>query len=75
MELDSEKADSFSQLESMTKKEPVVKENLDSKVEETLNPLAIEDPFAYLDRSDFTSEKFKVEVRNLPKYYGIAVST
>lgn len=33
-----------------------------------------ENPFAYLDRNDFTSEKFKVEVRNLPKHYGIAVS-
>lgn len=33
-----------------------------------------EDPFAYLDRNDFTSEKYKIEVRNLPKYYGIAVS-
>ncbi|XP_050437080.1 tRNA (uracil-5-)-methyltransferase homolog A-like [Adelges cooleyi] len=28
-------------------------------------------PFAYLDRNDFTSEKFKLEVRNLPKYYGL----
>lgn len=33
-----------------------------------------EDPFAYLDRNDFTSEKYKIEVRNLPKHYGIAVS-
>lgn len=32
------------------------------------------DPFAYLERNDFTSEKFKLEVRNLPKYYGIVVS-
>lgn len=29
------------------------------------------DPYAYLERDDFTSEKFKVEVRGLPKYYGI----
>lgn len=34
-----------------------------------------EDPFAYLDRDDFTSEKYKIEIRNLPKHYGIAVST
>lgn len=27
------------------------------------------DPFAYLDR-DFTSEKFKVEIRGLPRFYG-----
>ncbi|KAK6625257.1 hypothetical protein RUM43_005551 [Polyplax serrata] len=28
------------------------------------------DPYAYLERSEFTSEKFKIEIRNLPKYYG-----
>lgn len=28
-------------------------------------------PYAYLERGDFTSEKFKIEVRGLPKYYGI----
>lgn len=28
-------------------------------------------PYAYLDREDFTSEKYKIEVRGLPKYYGI----
>ncbi|XP_043495148.1 tRNA (uracil-5-)-methyltransferase homolog A isoform X1 [Polistes fuscatus] len=28
-------------------------------------------PYAYLERENFTSEKFKVEVRGLPKYYGI----
>lgn len=31
------------------------------------------DPYAYLDRNAFTSEKFKIEIRNLPKYYGIKV--
>lgn len=34
----------------------------------------LQDPFAYLDRNDFTSEKYKIEVRNLPKHYGFAVS-
>lgn len=29
------------------------------------------DPYAYLDRDDFTSEKYKIEIRGLPKYYGI----
>jgi len=29
------------------------------------------DPYAYLER-DFTSEKYKIEVRGLPKYYGIS---
>lgn len=28
-------------------------------------------PYAYLDRADFTSEKYKIEVHGLPKYYGI----
>lgn len=28
-------------------------------------------PYAYLDRDGFTSEKYKIEVRGLPKYYGI----
>ncbi|CAG2054479.1 unnamed protein product [Timema podura] len=36
------------------------------------NTLEKDDPYAYLDRSDFTSEKFKIEIRGLPKYYGIA---
>ncbi|XP_072949423.1 tRNA (uracil-5-)-methyltransferase homolog A [Epargyreus clarus] len=28
--------------------------------------------YAYLDRGGFSSEKFKIEVRGLPKFYGIA---
>lgn len=32
------------------------------------------DPYAYLNREEFTSEKFKIEIRDLPKYYGISVS-
>lgn len=28
-------------------------------------------PYAYLERDDFTSEKYKIEIRGLPKYYGI----
>ena len=27
--------------------------------------------YEYLDRDDFTSEKYKIEVRGLPRYYGI----
>jgi tRNA (uracil-5-)-methyltransferase len=30
-------------------------------------------PYAYLQREDFTSEKFKIEIRGLPKFYGIGV--
>lgn len=35
---------------------------------------AKENEYAYLDSTGFTSERFKIEIRNLPKYYGIAVS-
>ncbi|XP_015605204.1 tRNA (uracil-5-)-methyltransferase homolog A [Cephus cinctus] len=28
-------------------------------------------PYAYLDRNDFTSEKYKIEIRGLPKHYGM----
>lgn len=27
--------------------------------------------YAYLDRDDYTTEKFKIEIRGLPKFYGI----
>ncbi|XP_039441518.1 tRNA (uracil-5-)-methyltransferase homolog A [Culex pipiens pallens] len=29
------------------------------------------DEFAYLDAAGFSSERFKIEIKNLPKYYGI----
>jgi hypothetical protein len=32
-----------------------------------------DNPYAYLNRADFTSEKFKIEIRGLPKFYGIGV--
>lgn len=32
------------------------------------------DPFAYVKNNGFTSEIFKIEVRGLPKFYGIGVS-
>jgi len=32
-----------------------------------------ENEYAYLDRPGFTSEKFKIEIRGLPKFYGINV--
>ncbi|KRT80105.1 methyltransferase, partial [Oryctes borbonicus] len=47
--------------------------NLSTKIEETdySNDKNAEDnPYAYLER-DFSSENFKIEVKNLPKYYGI----
>lgn len=33
----------------------------------------VNNPYAYLERDEFTSEKFKIEIRGLPKYYGISV--
>ena len=35
--------------------------------------VAHDNPYAYIDRADFTSEKFKIEIRGLPKFYGIGV--
>lgn len=32
------------------------------------------DPYAYLSRPEFSSENFKVEIMNLPKFYGAGVS-
>jgi hypothetical protein len=36
--------------------------------------LAVSDPYSYLNRGDYTSEAFKLELMNLPKRFGIAVS-
>ncbi|KAF5277149.1 hypothetical protein FQR65_LT03855 [Abscondita terminalis] len=30
-------------------------------------------PYAYLDREEFSSERFKIAIKNLPKYYGVNV--
>lgn len=50
--------------------EPVFK----IETEKSENTSASEE-YAYLDRGGFSSEKFKIELRGLPKFYGIAVST
>lgn len=52
-------------------------ENISKEIEEnaesnTASQIS-DNPYAYLDR-DFTSEKFKIEIRDLPKYFGISVS-
>lgn len=65
--------------ESMAEKIQIKSEERDCEVntEETENQtesVTKEDPFAYLDRDDFTSEKYKIEIRNLPRHYGIAVN-
>lgn len=41
----------------------------DGNSSKTIESASSVDPFAYLDR-DFTSEKYKVEIRNLPRFYG-----
>lgn len=44
-------------------------------IEPEIVPAKNEDnPYAYLERDQFTSEKFKVEIRGLPKFYGLVVS-
>lgn len=57
----------------VVKKEQTEKEIVSVVKEDQTESVKIEDPFAYLDRNDFTSEKYKIEVRNLPKHYGISV--
>ncbi|KAL0838662.1 hypothetical protein ABMA28_016735 [Loxostege sticticalis] len=38
----------------------------------TTNDIKTSEEYAYLDRGGFSSEKFKIELRGLPKFYGIA---
>lgn len=69
--------------EIVTKKDEVVEELMTSNL--CPEPPAVEsavvaadedknNPYAYIDRNGFTSEKFKIEIRGLPKFYGIGVS-
>lgn len=69
--------------EIVTKKDEVVEELTTSHL--CPEPPAVEstvvttdedknNPYAYIDRNGFTSEKFKIEIRGLPKFYGIGVS-
>lgn len=53
-------------------------EQLDSSTNPIIKsePATVEEkdnPYAYLNR-DFSSENYKIEIKNLPKYYGISVS-
>lgn len=50
--------------EALNSSEPIDKK--DNKIDET-------DPYAYLERGDFSSENFKIELSNLPRKFGIAV--
>lgn len=80
MELNAvESCNTNSQTESITEESQKELEVKDIKIEvlskeDQTEESEKEDPFAYLYRNDFTSEKYKIEVRNLPKHYGIAVS-
>ncbi|XP_026499811.2 tRNA (uracil-5-)-methyltransferase homolog A [Vanessa tameamea] len=49
--------------------ETVTEIKLDSEIQETPS---ISEEYAYLDRGGFSSEKFKIELRGMPKFYGIA---
>lgn len=44
-----------------------------SKTEENNEKSEEQSPYAYLNR-DFSSENFKIEIKNLPKFYGFNVS-
>lgn len=54
--------------------ESEIKNDNDTPIQEDIIT-ADNEEYAYLDRGGFSSEKFKIELRGLPKYYGIAVST
>lgn len=73
-ELESDKKESGAE-EIQLKSEEENREIDPEEKENQSESVVKEDPFAYLDRDDFTSEKYKIEIRNLPKHYGIAVST
>lgn len=47
-------------------------ENVEIKAE-LEQPKNQDDVYDYLNRDGFTSEIFKVEIRGLPKFYGISV--
>lgn len=53
----------------------VKEETVDSSVkEETMDSKKDgKNPYAYLNRNEFTSEKFKIEVSGLPRNYGFSV--
>lgn len=68
------KNDDLMELKSEIKKEETIELDTEIKNIDQSESMVKQDPFAYLDRDDFTSEKYKVEIRNLPKHYGFAVS-
>lgn len=51
-----------------------ITENTVEDITENKNETKTSEEYAYLDRGGFSSEKFKIELRGLPKFYGIVVS-
>ncbi|ENN76561.1 hypothetical protein D910_08348, partial [Dendroctonus ponderosae] len=54
------------------KSDPIEMDDKCEMTQETVGEIspADEDPYAYLSR-DFSSENFKIEIKNMPRYYGI----
>lgn len=50
--------------------ESVVVEKQEEKVEDNSSKNG-DDLYGYLERDNYTTEKYKIEVRGLPKYYGL----
>lgn len=57
---------------------PVVPEGKDVVADD---PVKVDEPvkdaeneFSYIDENGFTTEIFKIEIRGMPKFYGIGVS-
>lgn len=52
-----------------------VKAEVKAEVPDTVEPVKEpENELAYIEENGFTSEIFKVEIRGLPKFYGVGVS-
>lgn len=53
-----------------------VKDEVKAEVPDTVETVKEpENELAYIEENGFTSEIFKVEIRGLPKFYGVGVST
>lgn len=52
----------------------VVESSIMEKETKDVDSSVTGEEYAYLEATGFTSELFKIEVRGLPKYYGISVS-
>lgn len=69
VDLKSENADASI---SQSCQDPDIEGSDSNSIKKPPDTVSSSDPFAYLDR-DFTSEKFKVEIRGLPRFYGFGV--